>query len=166
MIVCRVTNLLFSLHSGHLRQHQLSHPGEKSVVCSTCKKSYSQSGEMKRHMRLTAGRSLLDVGSVKIFYPELTISKIILRVTQGRSHMHACTVEKKISVKYPNKSSTDSGENNFECSTCEKSFFLSRYLKAHIKTHTGEETSVCPHCVKVISTAGQHKVHTHTHTGV
>jgi len=60
---------------------------------------------------------------------------------------------------------THSGEKNFACSKCDKSFTQSCGLKAHEWIHTGEKQFVCSKCDKVFSDSGNFQKHQKIHSG-
>lgn len=52
---------------------------------------------------------------------------------------------------------------NFQCSSCEKSFSRSDHLQRHIKLHKKEKSPCCFHCSKAFSNSYYLKVHSKTH---
>ena len=92
-----------------LKQHQLTHSGEKSFVCSTCEKPFSQSSHLKMHLK--------NHGWEKTFKC-LHCDKVFFTADKLEVHTR-----------------THTGEKPYGCHHCEKSFSVSSHLRRHQSTH-------------------------------
>ncbi|XP_071060574.1 zinc finger and SCAN domain-containing protein 31-like [Pseudochaenichthys georgianus] len=101
---CSVCKKAFS-QSGNLNRHMTIHTGEKPFSCSVCTKYFSLSGHLKAHMRI------------------------------------------------------HTGEKPFSCSICKKAFSQSGSVKAHMRVHTGEKPYSCKVCDKIFKWRNHFKTH-------
>ncbi|KAK3920998.1 Gastrula zinc finger protein XlCGF57.1 [Frankliniella fusca] len=60
---------------------------------------------------------------------------------------------------------SDTGDKQFECSVCHKTFSRTGLLRSHLRTHTGEKPFECSVCHKTFSHLGNLRSHLRTHTG-
>ncbi|XP_071060571.1 zinc finger protein 79-like [Pseudochaenichthys georgianus] len=111
----------------------------KPFSCSVCKKAFSQSGNVKEHMRVHTGEKPFSCSVCK---------KAFSKNISLKGHMRIHT-----------------GEKPFSCSVCTKLFSQSGSLKGHMRIHTGEKPHSCSVCKKPFSRSGNLKTHMRVHTG-
>ena len=138
---CHICDKWFRFHSSW-RKHQLSHV-ENSFNCKICGKTFKSKDGKSIHER-----NHKDKSNVK--------EKIFQCTNCG----------KRYDTKYKliNHEIIHSGEKNFICELCDKSFFLPIHLKNHIqRTHGTEKTFQCKSCGKKFKTLEYCEKHERNH---
>ncbi|XP_048472414.1 zinc finger protein 239-like [Rhincodon typus] len=117
----------------------------KLLKCETCKRGFAQSLSLVYHWPIHPG--------VKPF-------------TQGINSSHAWCGRNK----FPNSSTLHkhhclhTGERQFICKVCNKSFSQSSYIIFHQCTHTREKPFTCVMCDKSFSSLLELRTYQHIHT--
>lgn len=127
-----------------IQMHMLTHSGEKRHKCSYCTKSFTQSGQLKRHIN-----SHLNIRNYKC--PEPGCSRTFVDPSSVTKHMvvhnkedrkYQCSLcgsrfNRLGALRYHEK--THRQERNHTCDICKKSFLAKYDLTKHYRTHTGEK---------------------------
>ena len=68
-------------------------------------------------------------------------------------------------LKYNKNKIVNTGEKNYNCKICDKSFTQTKSVKRHMLTHSGDKHYTCKICEKLFTQAGTLKTHMLVHTG-
>ena len=122
-VICNICKSIY-VNRYALKQHMMSHTGEKPFKCTLCDKQYSQKATLRCHVKTHSGKK--------------------------RHENKLCPVcGKSIAAGYmPIHLRMHSGEKPFECSICFKRFPKKTNLEGHIRSHTGEKPFACSGCDK------------------
>ncbi|XP_073716520.1 uncharacterized protein [Misgurnus anguillicaudatus] len=118
----------------------------QSFSCTTCGKTLSSQGHLKRHEEKHNEEKLYTCRRCKISFTTLQ---------EQRCHYSEEHREKKKKTK----------NNLFDCEHCGKNFVFLSYLKIHMKTHSGVKSFKCTECNKYFTSKGNLDVHQRIHTG-
>ncbi|XP_068227296.1 gastrula zinc finger protein XlCGF7.1-like [Palaemon carinicauda] len=136
--VCSVCGKGFS-QKIHLANHVRVHTGEKPFICSVCGKAYSQKIQLTDHMRIHSGEKPFKCNEC---------GKAFARKSFLGRHMNSHT-----------------GVKSFNCFECPKAFSQKIHLTKHMRIHTGEKPFSCNVCGKSFSRKFCLKNHMNIHTG-
>lgn len=127
-----------------IQMHMLIHTGEKRHKCSYCSKSFTQSGQLKRHIN-----SHLNIrnykcphnGCERTFVDPSSVTKHLV-VHNKEERKFQCSLcgsrfNRLGALRYHEK--THRQERNHSCDICKKSFLAKYDLTKHYRTHTGEK---------------------------
>jgi uncharacterized Zn-finger protein len=126
-----------------LTMHMLIHEGVRKHRCSYCNKSFTQSGQLKRHIN-----SHLNIRNYKCPEPGC-----------DRTFVDPSSVTKHLVVHL------DKNDRKFQCSLCGSTFNRLGALRYHEKTHRQERSHACNICNKSFLAKYDLTKHYRTHTG-
>lgn len=152
-----------------IQMHLLIHSGERRHKCSYCEKSFTQAGQLKRHIN-----SHLNIrnykcpqqGCERTFVDPSSVTKHLV-VHNKEERKFQCSLcgsrfNRLGALRYHEK--THRQERNHSCNICNKSFLAKYDLTKHYRTHTGEKPYSCKYCDKKFSISKNAKVHLRVHT--
>lgn len=152
-----------------IQTHMLIHKGIKKFNCEFCTKSFTQSGQLKRHINShlnIRNYSCPYQGCNKTFVDPSSVSKhIVIHNKEKRPYIcNICSASfnRQGALKYHEK--THRQERSHKCGVCNKTFLAKYDLKKHFRTHSGEKPYGCSYCEKRFSISKNAKVHQRVHT--
>lgn len=125
-----------------IQMHMLIHSGERKHTCSYCPKTFTQSGQLKRHIN-----SHLNIRNYKC--PEIGCNRTFVDPSSVTKHLVVHNKE----------------DRKFQCSLCGSRFNRLGALRYHEKTHRQERNHCCDICKKSFLAKYDLTKHYRTHTG-
>lgn len=127
-----------------IQMHMLTHSGEKRHKCSYCTKSFTQSGQLKRHINShlnIRNYKCPEPGCSRTFVDPSSVTKHLV-VHNKEDRKYQCSLcgsrfNRLGALRYHEK--THRQERNHTCEVCKKSFLAKYDLTKHYRTHTGEK---------------------------
>ncbi|XP_034072382.1 zinc finger protein 771-like [Gymnodraco acuticeps] len=141
--------------------------GEKPFGCSLCEKTFTQRGNLNRHMRIHSGEKTFGCSICKKYFAQRGDLNKHMRIHTGEKPFICTICKKSFADRGDLKKHTrvHTGEKPFSCSICKKYFAQRGDLKKHMRIHTGEKPFICSICKKYFARRGDLKEHMRIHTG-
>ena len=137
-VICKVCGKSYTDRS-YLKQHMMSHSGEKPFSCTEC-------GESFKNKKLLRDHKLLH-----------TNEKPYQCTVCGRCFRLNCVLREHMF--------THSEKRNFQCVECGKSYKSVWTLNKHKRIHGGKKAHKCEYCPSSFVFPKELRLHTRTHTG-
>ncbi|GFY39368.1 hypothetical protein TNIN_300691 [Trichonephila inaurata madagascariensis] len=148
-------------------RHMNTHPGEKSILCDICKRTFNDTSKLTRHMLTHSGKKIHQCNLC-----EKTFSKKYNLDTHKRTHtrekpFHCVVCEQRFSqgASLNRHMRTHTGEKPFQCNLCDQTFSEKCVLDRHKRIHSGEKPFQCAVCDDRFSLKSSLNRHMRKHTG-
>ncbi|XP_058475276.1 zinc finger protein 436-like [Solea solea] len=149
--------------SSNLKTHMKIHTGEKAFCCSLCNKTFVQKIHLLQHMSTHTGEKMFSCG---VCHKRFTLHY------QLRKHLRLCAGPSSSSHFHtqegPGGVVIDEGRGRKKqviCPECGDAFGSKDSLRRHFRTHTGEKPFGCPICGRHFRDRGNMGKHMVIHTG-
>lgn len=130
-----------------IQMHMLIHQGLKKHNCSYCSKSFTQSGQLKRHVNShlnIRNYQCPEIGCTRTFVDPSSVTKHLV-VHNKDDRKFQCSLcgsrfNRLGALRYHEK--THRQERNHTCTICHKAFLAKYDLTKHYRVHTGEKVQI------------------------
>ncbi|XP_030002812.1 zinc finger protein 37-like isoform X2 [Sphaeramia orbicularis] len=139
---------------------------EQPFPCSYCGKTFSQKGNLTKHMRFHTEKLVSCSDCGQSFKNELSLSSHMKCHTRGQPYSCSeCGRSFNWQGNLQRHMRVHIGERPFTCSVCTKSFHVKEHLNRHMRIHTGEKPFCCNICGKCCSVKEDLTRHMKVHSG-
>ena len=161
---CSVCKKYFA-KSAHLRNHMVTHSGERSHKCDQCEKAFFQESHLKSHMMIHKGTLPYSCHLCGRTFRQNSHLKIHIMTHTGEKPFTCEECGKSFARKnaFKEHKLIHTGEKPETCQKCSKTFISKQTLRKHLYTHDKLDSKVCPLCGKNISQGGYLRVHMKVH---
>ncbi|XP_064478366.1 zinc finger protein 782-like [Ornithodoros turicata] len=163
---CELCDASFT-ERGDLKRHVQTHAEARRHKCEHCPATFRYASSLKRHMYTHAAEKphQCTLCPATFIYAS-ALQRHMLTHTGGKPHKcERCGATFADCSTLKRHTRAHTGEKPFECELCPASFTRPQELKMHERTHSGERPYKCSLCDASFSLSGVLRRHIRTHTG-
>ncbi|XP_070205624.1 zinc finger protein 431-like [Littorina saxatilis] len=148
-------------HSVNLKDHMFKHTGKKDHACEKCDEKFSLLKCLRQHMRIHSGQRPHTCPHCDATF--IQPSKLRRHKRKGHPTLYGYSSAAEWNVAVAD--SVRTLEKPYSCHLCPAAYKLSHQLKKHMFKHTGEKAHACAKCDEVFIRPQHLKRHLLFHTG-
>jgi len=141
--------------SSDLSAYTCVHRGERTFLCTFCKKQFTNLSSLNVHLLFHCGQRPFSCYVCKQVFTQLGSLNQNMQNHTGKLPFECdvCKMQFKRTYSLEQHMRTHTLERPLECYVCKQRFSLSDSLKSHMLTHSGMKPVLCPICQRTFTSS-------------